>query len=45
MKNDQCSVKRQIEGSHELEIRWIYYPRKTDEKRNPMKQKSNDLEL
>ena len=38
-------VKRQIGGSNKLRIWWICYPRKADEKRNPMKPKSSDLEL
>ena len=42
MKDKQISVKRQIEGSNELGIWWIFYPRKADENRNP---KSSDLEL
>ena len=45
MKDEQSSVKRQIEGSNKLGIRWICYPRKADEKKNPMKPKSSDLEL
>ena len=45
MKDEHSSVKRQIEGSNELGIRWICYPRKADEKRNLMKPKSSDLEL
>ena len=39
MKDEQSSVKRQIGGSNELRIWWIYYPQKADEKRNPMKMK------
>ena len=35
MKDEQSSVKCQIEGSNELKIQWIFYPRKADEKRNP----------
>ena len=45
MKDEQSLVKRQIEESNELGIWWIYYPRKADEKRNPMKAKSSYLEL
>ena len=45
MKDEQSSVKRQIEGSYELGIRWICYPRKADENKNPKKPKSSDLEL
>ena len=45
MKNEQCSVKRPIEGSNELEIRRILYPQKSDEKRNLMKLELSDLEL
>ena len=45
MKDEQSSVKHQIEGSNELRIQWIYYPQKADENRNPMKLKSSDLEL
>ena len=45
MKDEQSLVKHQIEGSNELGIWWIGYPRKADEKRNPMKQKSSDLAL
>ena len=42
MKDEQSLVKRQIEGSNERGIWWIFYPRKADEKRNT---KSSDLEL
>ena len=45
MKDEQSLVKRQIGGPNELRIWWIFYPRKADEKRNLMKQKSSDLEL
>ena len=45
MKDEQSSVKRQIEGPNELGIRWICNPRKADENRNPKKLKSSDLEL
>ena len=45
MKDDQSSVKRQIGGSNELGIQWIYYPLKSDEKRNLLKPESSDLEL
>ena len=45
MKDEQSSVKHQIDGSNELGIRWTFYPQKADEKRNPMKPKSSDLEL
>ena len=45
MKNEQSLVKRQIERSNELGVRWICYPQKADENRNPKKQKSSDLEL
>ena len=45
MKDEQSLVKRQIEGSNELVIRWICYPRKADENINPKKPKSTDLEL
>ena len=45
MKDEQSLVKRKIEGTNELGIRWICYPQKADEKRNPMKPKSSDLEL
>ena len=45
MKDEQSSVKRQIKGPNELWIRWICYPRKADENKNPKKSKSSDLEL
>ena len=45
MKDEQCLVKRQIEGSNELGIWWIFYPGKADEKMNPIKLKSSDVEL
>ena len=45
MKDEQSLVKRQIRGLNELEIRWISDLWKADEKRNPMKPKSSDLEL
>ena len=38
-------VKHQIEGSNDDEILRIRYPWKAYETRNPMKQKSNDLDL
>ena len=38
-------VKHQIEGSNGNEILQITYPWKADETKNPMKPKSNDLEL
>ena len=45
MKDEQSLVQRQIGGPNELIIWWIFYPQKADEKRNPMKPKSSDLEL
>ena len=38
-------VKRQIEGINVDEILWFCYSQKADETRNPMKPKSNDLDL
>ena len=38
-------VKRQIEGSNDDEILRFYYPREADETRNPIKSKSNNLDL
>ena len=38
-------VKRQIEGPSGDEILRIKYPQKSDETTNPMKPKSNDLDL
>ena len=38
-------VKRQIEGPNDDEILRIRYPQKVDETRNPMKLKSNNLDL
>ena len=37
MKDEQSSVKRQIGGSNELGISWIFYPQKAEEKINPLK--------
>ena len=45
MKDEQSSVKRQIGGTNELGIQWICYPRKAEEKRNPLKPESSDFEL
>ena len=45
MKDEQSLVKRRIGWSNELGIWLIYNSRKADEKRNPMKPKSSDLEL
>ena len=38
-------VKRQIEGSNDDKILQFCYPQKADETRNPIKSKSNDLDL
>ena len=45
IENEQLMVKRQIEGSNDDKILRIRYPRKYDETKNPMKIKSNDLDL
>ena len=45
IENEQSMVKRQIEGSNDDEILWISYPQKSDETKNLMKPKSNDLDL
>ena len=45
LKDEQSSVKRQIEGSNELGIQWICYPRKAEEKGNPLQPELSDLEL
>ena len=45
IENEQTLVKRQIERSNIDEILRIRYPQKADETRNPMKPKSNDLDL
>ena len=38
-------AKSQVEGSNDDEILRIRYPQRSDETRNPMKPKSNDLDL
>ena len=38
-------VKHQIEGSNDDEILRFFYAQKADETRNPIKLKSNDLDL
>ena len=45
MKDEQSSVKRQIGGSNKLGIWWIFYPRKAQEKINPLKLEWSDLKL
>ena len=45
MKNEHSMVKHQIEGSNDDDILRFCYPRKADETRNPMKSKSNNLDL
>ena len=45
IKNEQSMVKCQIEGSNSDEILRIKNLQKADETRNPMKLKSNDLDL
>ena len=45
IKNEQSIVQRQIEEPNGDEILWIRYPHEAYETRNPMKPKSNDLDL
>ena len=45
MKDEKSLVKRQIGGSNELGLWWIFYPRKSEEKKNPLKPELSDLEL